>query len=403
LRIINGPEQTLRQTAKIPAVLAGAGGDAGELCVGAHFIFKLGAVKNLQMNIKKLGFDKYFSNRAAASKLSDFEAARVTAVNKESFQIKNNKKDVFAEVTGKMLFNAESPLDFPTVGDWVYAQFYDNESFAVIHEIIPRKSLLKRKAAGKKNEYQLIAANIDIAFIIQSFGSDYNIRRLERYLVMVNEGSIQPVILLSKSDLAVQHERNRAAADIQTLMPEIQIIEFSNINHCGIDKIKDMLIPEKTFCLIGSSGVGKTTLLNSLADDYVLETDAVREKDGKGRHTTARRQLISLKNNAMIIDTPGMRELGNITVLTGINDTFHEINELTRQCLYRNCSHTSENGCAVLYALKEGIISEERFRNYAKMNKETAYNEMSYFEKRQKDKKFGKLCRSVMKNKKNKR
>jgi ribosome biogenesis GTPase len=223
------------------------------------------------MNLNKSGFDEWFSDKTDSSKSADYEITRITSVNKDSFQVRNKEKDVFAEVTGKMLFNADSPTDFPTVGDWVYAQFYDNETFAVIHDIIPRKSLLKRKTSGKKTEYQLIAANIDTAFIIQSFGSDYNPRRLERYLVMVNEGNIQPVVLFSKSDLSTAHERNKKIADIQTLMPEIKIVEFSNINHSGIDKIKDMLIPEKTFCMLGSSGVGKTTLLNNLTDDYTLK------------------------------------------------------------------------------------------------------------------------------------
>ncbi|OQY60465.1 MAG: ribosome small subunit-dependent GTPase A [Desulfobacteraceae bacterium 4572_88] len=355
------------------------------------------------MNLKKLGFDKWFSDKTDSSESSDYEIARVTAVNKDSFQIRNKIKDVFAEVTGKMLFNADSPKDFPTVGDWVYVQFYDNESFAVIHEIIPRKSLLKRKTAGKRTEYQLIAANIDTALIIQSFGSDYNLRRLERYLVMINDANIQPVVLLSKSDLSTEHERNRKIADIQTLMPKIQTVEFSNMDHHGIDRIRDMLIPEKTFCLVGSSGAGKTTLLNNLTDDYVFETNAVREKDGKGRHTTTRRQLINLENNAMIIDTPGMRELGNIDVSAGINEIFKEISELSDQCLYDDCTHTNEKECAILHALQDGKISEARYQNYIKMNKETAHNEMSYFEKRRKDKNFGKLCKSVMKNKKNKR
>ena len=294
------------------------------------------------MNLNKLGFDKWFSDRTDPSKSADYEIARITAVNKDSFLVRNRNKDVFAELTGKMLFNADSPTDLPTVGDWVYAQFFDNESFAVVHEILPRKSLLKRKTAGKRTEYQLIAANIDTAFIIQSFGSDYNLRRLERYLVAVNDGNIQPVVLLSKSDLASEHERKIQVLEIQSLMPKINVFEFSNINYFGINKIKDMLIEGKTFCLIGSSGTGKTTLLNNLTDDHVFETDAVREKDGKGRHTTTRRQLISLKNDAMIIDTPGMRELGNIGISMGIEKTFNEISELSDLCLYKNCTHTNE-------------------------------------------------------------
>lgn len=353
----------------------------------------------MMRRLNKLGFDKWFSDRTDSSKSADYEIARVTAVNKDSFQIRNRKKDVLAEVTGKMLFNADSPIDFPTVGDWVYAKFYDHESFAIIHDIIPRKSLLKRKTAGKKTEYQLIAANIDTAFIVQSFGSDYNLRRLERYLVVVNEGNIQPVVLLSKSDLTSEHERGLKIAEIQALMPRIRVFEFSNINHCGIDSIKEMLIPEKTFCLLGSSGTGKTTLLNNLMDEDVFETNEIREKDGKGRHTTTRRQMISLKNDAMIIDTPGMRELGNIAVSTGLEETFYEIIQLSDRCLYKNCTHTSENGCAIRQALKDEKISQERYGNFVRMNKEIAYNAMSYFEKRTKDKNFGKLCKSVMKHK----
>jgi ribosome biogenesis GTPase / thiamine phosphate phosphatase len=354
------------------------------------------------MIIRRLGFDEWFSEKTDASKSAAFQIARVTAVNKDSFLIRNGEKDVYAEVTGKMLFNANSPTDFPTVGDWVYAQFYDDGSFAVIHDALPRKSILKRKTAGRKTEYQLIAANIDTAFIIQSFGPDYNLRRLERYLVMVHEGGIDPVVLLSKSDLSASHERESKIAEIRTLMPDIRIVEFSNVNHHGMDKINEMLKPGRTFCLLGSSGVGKTTLLNNLTGDASFETNAVREKDGKGRHTTTRRQLIILKNGAMIIDTPGMRELGNIAVSTGINETFSEIADLSGQCQYSDCTHRDEDGCAILKAISEGVISEERYWNFIRMNKETAYNEMSYHEKRRKEKQFGKLCKSIMQGKKNK-
>ena len=355
------------------------------------------------MDLQKLGFDQWFADRADASMSADVEIARVTAVNKDSFQIRNSNQDILAELTGKMLFNADSPADLPTVGDWVYAQFYDNDSFAVIHEIIARKSLLKRKTPGKKTQYQLIAANIDTAFVIQSFGPDYNLRRLERYLVMINEGNISPVVLLSKSDLFSEPDRNEKIAGIQAIMPNVPVIAFSNVTRDGVDRIKDILAFGNTFCMLGSSGVGKTTLLNNLLDEEVFETNTVRAKDGKGRHTTTRRQLISLKNDAMIIDTPGMRELGNIEVSAGMSETFNEIADLAGQCLYSNCSHTHENGCAIRQAVAEAVISDHRYRNFIKMTKEAAFNELSYVEKRRKDKNFGMLCKSVMKSKKNKR
>ena len=355
------------------------------------------------MNIQDLGFDKWFSDRINSAKLTECEIARVIAVNKDSFLIRNKENDVFAEVTGKLMFNAESPLDYPTVGDWVYAQFFDNDSFAVIHEIIPRKSLLKRKTPGKKIDFQLIAANVDTTFIIQSLDSDYNIRRLERYLVMINESNILPFVLLSKSDLTTPEDIEKKVSDIYKLMPNIQVEVFSSTNNFGMSRINEMLLYGKTFCMIGSSGVGKTTLLNNLVNDDLFETRTVRDKDGKGKHTTTRRQLISLENGAMIIDTPGMRELGNIAVGKGLDDTFNEIADLSNQCFYKNCSHTNEKGCAILLGLEDGTITGNRYRNYVKMNKESEYNEMSLLERKKKDKKFGKLVKSVMKNKKNKR
>lgn len=354
----------------------------------------------MSINLEKLGFNKWFQNKADSAKSTDYQIARVIAVHKNSYTITNGKNEVFAELVGKLMFNADSPLDYPAVGDWVYAQFVDDESFAVIHEIFSRKSLIKRKTSGKNIEIQLIAANIDTALIIQSLDSNYNIRRLERYLVMVRETNICPVVLLSKSDLLTQDEIDKKESDIQALMPGIQIVAFSNTNDSGPARVKELLISRETYCLLGSSGVGKTTLLNNLMGGLIFETQPVREKDGKGRHTTTRRHLIILENGAMIIDTPGMKELGIIDGESGLSDTFSEIAELTEQCRYADCTHTLEEGCAVLAALEDGMISRERHQSYLKMNKEALYNEMSYLEKRRRDKRFGKLCKSVMKNKK---
>lgn len=352
------------------------------------------------ISIKKLGFQRWFQDRIDPAKLIDSLIARVTTVHKESYIITNEKGDVPAEITGKLMFGADSPLDYPAVGDWVYAQFLDNDSFAVIHEIFQRKSLLKRKTSGKKIEFQLIAANIDTSLIMQSLDANYNLRRLERYMVMINESNIQPVVLLSKSDLLPLNDIEKRVADIHSLMPKVQIVPFSNKDKSGLDRVKDILTPGNTFCLLGSSGVGKTTLLNNLIGEALFETQSVREKDGKGKHITARRQLMRLKDGAMVIDTPGMRELGNIAVDAGIYGTFDEIAELSNQCRYNDCSHVQEQGCAILAAVKDGIISQERYQNFLKLTKESAYYEMSYLEKRRKDKKFGKFVKSVMKDKK---
>jgi len=354
------------------------------------------------MTIEKLGFDKWFQDRTDSAKLADYHIARVITIHKRSYVVNSGKGDVLAEISGKFTYSAASPLDYPAVGDWVYVQFFDDESFAVIHEIVPRKSLLMRKTSGKKIELQLIAANIETAMVMQSFDYNYNIRRLERYLVMINESDIVPVVLLSKSDLLTPDEINERKDDIHKLMPDLQIVAFSNKDYSGLDGVKELLVSGRTYCLLGSSGVGKTTLLNNLMEEAIFETQAVRGKDGKGRHTTARRQLIVLKGGAMVIDTPGMRELGNINVESGLYDTFSEIAALSGRCRYGDCGHTVEEGCAVLAAVDDGIIPEKRYQNYLKMTTESIYNEMSYLEKKQKDKQFGKMVKSVMKYRKTK-
>ncbi len=360
-------------------------------------------MRNVTVKIEQLGFNKWFLDRVDPAKLIDHQIARVITVNKDSYTINDGNGDVPAEVTGKLLFSADSQLDYPATGDWVIAQYYDKNSFAIISEIVPRKSVLKRKTSGKKIEFQLIATNIDTGLIVQSLDTNYNLRRLERYLVMINESDIEPVILLSKSDLLPVGEIDKKVTEIHALVPDIRVVPFSNEDHTSLKIVKELLVPWKTYCLLGSSGVGKTTLINNLLDEVRLKTHSVREKDGKGRHITTRRQLISLKNGAMIIDTPGMRELGNFAVDTGIHSTFDEIADLSKQCLYNDCSHTQEQGCSILDALKNGIISQERYQNFVKLNKESAFYEMSFLEKKRKDKKFGKFVKTVMKNKKYRR
>jgi ribosome biogenesis GTPase len=354
-------------------------------------------------SIEKLGFGKWFKDNVDPVKLERFDIARVMAVHKESYTINNGENDVFAELIGKLVFSAASPVDFPAVGDWVLANFYDENTLSIIHHLLPRKSLLKRKTPGKKIDFQLIAANIDVAFIVQSLDADFNLRRLERYLVMAKESNIQPIALLSKSDLFKAEDIEKKIAQIHEAMPFLHVRPFSNKDASGLKKIADLLTARKTYCLLGSSGVGKTTLLNNLIGESLFSTKTVREKDSKGRHATTYRQLIRLESGALVIDTPGMRELGNFSVETGIDETFSEIAELSEQCQFNDCTHVNETGCAVIKAVEDGKISPERFQNYNKMRKESMYNEMSYLEKRKKDKQFGKMCKTVMKHKKNRK
>jgi ribosome biogenesis GTPase len=345
---------------------------------------------------ESLGFDSWFADHFEQNNSNGFDAARVTAVNKNNYIVSNGISEIKGELTGKFLFDADSQLDFPTTGDWVYVQYFDDNTFAVIHDILPRKTLLKRKSSGKKIDFQLIAANIDIAFIVQSLDDNFNLRRLERYIAMITESKITPIILLSKMDLINSVEIKSKVEEINKLMPEIDIIPFSNENEFGLNEIRNILQPAKTYCLLGSSGVGKTTLLNKLLGENILETKEVREKDSKGKHTTTRRQLLKLKNGALIIDTPGMRELGNFDIENGLNAAFDEIASLAEDCKFNDCTHTNEKGCAILEALANGTITEERLSNFIKMKKESEHYNRSYHQKRKHDKELGKLYKSIL-------
>ena len=352
-------------------------------------------------NLEKIGFNRWIQETVSPECLEQFDLTRVAAVHKDSYIITDGESDIQAELVGKLIFSASSPTDYPATGDWVLVNYYDEGTFAIIHEVLPRKSLLKRKTPGKKIDFQLIAANVDVAFIVQSLNENFNIRRLERYLVMVNESNIQPIILLSKSDLLSGEEITRRINEIQNIMPRLQIVPFSNENESGVNQIKEIMQPGLTYCLLGSSGVGKTTLINNLIGQLTYKTKTVSKKESKGRHATTHRQLIKLDFGALVIDTPGMRELGNFSVDTGLEGTFSEITTLSAKCHFNDCTHVNEKGCAVLEAVEKGFLPAERYQNYIKMTKESAYNEMSYLEKRKKDKQFGKLIKTVMKHKKN--
>ncbi|MCI5189702.1 MAG: ribosome small subunit-dependent GTPase A [Candidatus Electrothrix sp. AS4_5] len=349
--------------------------------------------------LSKIGFDPSLLASVPSESLEHFDIARVRAVHKDSYIVTDGENNLPAELLGKIMFNASSPLDYPAVGDWVLASFYDDNTLAIIHEILLRKSLLKRKTPGKKVEFQLIAANIDVAFIVQSLNENFNLRRLERYLVMVNEADIQAVVLLSKSDLLASEKTANRIAEIQNIAPQLEVLPFSSENGSGLDSIQEMMRPGRTYCLLGSSGVGKTTLLNTLIGKEKYMTKTVSNKESKGRHATTHRQLIRLASGAMIVDTPGMRELGNFSAAKGVDETFAEITALAEQCRFSDCSHVAEKGCAVTGAVVQGFLSAERYENYLKMTKESAFHEMSYFEKRKKDKHFAKHCKSVLKQK----
>jgi ribosome biogenesis GTPase len=275
-------------------------------------------------------------------------------------------------------------------------QYHSNDSAAIIHELFPRKTFLRRKSAGEKVDFQMIAANIDVAFIVQSCHFDFNVKRLDRYLVMAADGGVEPVVLLTKTDLITPEELAQKIAAIRSSAISARVIFLSNITGIGFDEFQQMLVSGKTYCLVGSSGVGKTTLINRLIGQNAFGTNAV-SGTGEGIHTTTRRQLIFLEQGAMLIDTPGMRELGLLGVGEEVDQSFQEIVRLSLNCRYQNCGHTQEPGCAIRAAVISGVLTEDRYSSYMKLKKESEYHNLSYIDKRKKEKAFGRFVKSVKK------
>ncbi len=350
------------------------------------------------MDLRDLGFDAWFQQQREELKRPDCRVARITRVDRDRYLVRNEEGEVQAEATGKLLFAADSGQDLPCVGDWVLVQYYNDDTLAIIHELFPRQTFLRRKTAGTKSDYQMIASNIDVAFVMQSCDLNFNIRRMERYLVMVYEGHVEPTILLSKSDLAGPGVIEMMISEITDAHIAARVIPLSITTGLGLAAVEGSLEKGKTYCLLGSSGVGKTTLLNHLIGREMFGTAPVREKDSRGRHTTSQRQMTVLDNGALIIDTPGMRELGLMAAGAGIDDSFSDIYELSTHCRFKDCTHTRESGCAILAAVQSKELAEERYQSYVKLVKESLFHQMSYVERRKKDKQFGRMVKNAMKH-----
>lgn len=347
--------------------------------------------------LNKFGWDGWFEEKAKELNSTEHRVARVVAVDREQLVVIDESGEYRAKLSGRFLYMSEQTSDFPCVGDWVSIQHSSSDTIGVIHDVIPRKSFLRRKAAGNSIEYQMIAANIDVALTVQSCHFDFNVNRLERYLVMVRDGHVMPVILLTKADLVSPETLEQQIGQIRSAGINTDVIALSNVTGEGVDKVHDILCSGKTYCLLGSSGIGKSTLINRLIGRHLLETKVVSDT-GEGRHTTVRRELIMLDNGAMLIDTPGMREFGILGAEEGISDSFADIYQLALTCRYKDCTHSNEPGCAVLNAIEEGSLNLAQYQNFIKLRSESAFHEMSYLEKRNKDKAFGRYIKSAKKD-----
>ncbi len=353
-------------------------------------------------NLEDLGYNSSFESAAKEISLRNVVPARVIAQHKEAYKVKNLHGEFLAKITGKQIFEAENREDYPAVGDWVLITELDNEH-AVIEKILPRQTIIKRRCGdrdkhGEKNGVQVIATNIDVGFVIESVTRDYNLNRFERYFSILQDSGIQGAIILNKVDLLSQKEKEEKIEELKNRFPHTDIIMTSVINNNGLDTLRQYIEKGKTYCFLGSSGVGKSSLINALMDKEIIKTNTVSLQTDRGKHTTTGRQMYFLNNGGIVIDNPGIREVGMVSVKKGVNNFFEEITALEQSCKYVNCTHTHEPGCAVLDAIKLGKINKERYANYINLRKEAEYYDLTDSQKRQKDKDFGKFLNKAKKD-----
>ena len=306
---------------------------------------------------------------ALAAQYPERTMGRITLREKGGYRIRTSMGEQNALVSGKFQFDAQSPSDYPAVGDYVMVSYADPDT-AVIHQVLPRRSLFVRRAAGTSKMEQVVAANIDTVFLCMSLNNNFNLRRLERYLASTWESGAAPVVVLTKADLC--EDVSSKQAEVETITMGVPILTTSAMDTDGYGQIMPYITEGRTVAFVGSSGVGKSTLINRLLGEECLATDGLRNDD-KGRHTTTHRELLLLPNGAMVIDTPGMRELGMWDAAPGVEQTFTDIEALAAQCRFRNCSHTSEPGCAVQAAIRSGELDSGRWRSYQKLKNENSY------------------------------
>ena len=326
---------------------------------------------------------------ALAAQYPELTVGRITLQEKGMYRIRTSMGGQNALVSGKFQFDAQSPSDYPAVGDYVMASCADLDT-AVIHQVLPRKSLFVRKAAGTSKTEQVVAANIDTVFLCMSLNNDFNLRRLERYLSVAWESGADPVVVLTKADLCGDLPQKQR--EVEAIAMGVDILTTSAMESDGYRQIMPYITQGRTVAFVGSSGVGKSTLINRLLGEERLATDGLRNDD-KGHHTTTHRELLFLPNGAMVIDTPGMRELGMWDAASGVEQTFGDIEELAARCRFRNCSHSGEPGCAVRAALESGHLDAGRWLSYQKLKNENSYAADSESYLAAKEKKFKEISK----------
>jgi ribosome biogenesis GTPase len=321
--------------------------------------------------LARYGWDDFFAARFQEYAGQGYTPGRVALEYSQFYRVYTASGEMLAEMAGRLKHEAASRAELPAVGDWVALRTIEPEDKAVIHAVLPRRSKFMRKTKGSKTEEQIVGANIDTVFLVTSLNQDFNPRRLERYLAVAWDSGAHPVILLTKTDLCEDVETK--IAEMEAVAVGAPVHAVCAIKGAGLDQLQPYFVAGRTVALIGSSGVGKSTLINRLLGEERQKVKEIREHDDRGQHATRHRELILMPSGALVLDTPGMRELQLWDVEEGVETTFEDIEELALQCYFSDCQHRSEPRCAVQAALEDGLLDQARLENYLKLQAELGY------------------------------
>ena len=357
------------------------------------------------MNLTDLGWNPFFQTALDALSDSNLVPARVTRQDKHRYRVLSASGPRAAVVAGRLRHDPDGAA-LPAVGHWVAMLESDEDELALIQAVLPRRSVFSRKQAGNLTRQQAVAANIDTVFLVSGLDGDFNLRRIERYVTQAWNSGATPVILLNKADLCEDLDARIHA--VESVAMGVAVHALSAKKGDGLAALAPYLGPGQTVALLGSSGVGKSTLVNQLMGAEHLKTNAVRADDSRGRHTTTHRELVLLPGGGMLIDTPGMRELQMWGSEEDLEGAFADIEALAASCRFRDCGHETEPGCAVQEALDEGTLDEDRFQSYLKLKKELDYlarrqDEVAALQERRREKEFGRLIKTINKHNPKKR